>query len=124
MRRAPPPMARFGILIHGLRKQMSFSWINRKSLPATWHSQTKCFFNSVGVGFSYADHGETIETTEEAAKNVYAFISIFFETFKGFSGRPFHLSGESYGVRFFLVSSIKSLTLFFRVDIYQCLQAR
>lgn len=57
-----------------------------------------CFTCSVGVGFSYADYGEAIETTEEAAKNVHAFITIFFETFKQFSGRPFHLSGESYGV--------------------------
>jgi hypothetical protein len=54
--------------------------------------------NSVGVGFSYADFGETVETTEDAAKNVHAFISIFFETFKQFSGRALHLSGESYGV--------------------------
>jgi hypothetical protein len=54
---------------------------------------------SVGVGFSYADFGETVETTGQAAKNVYAFVSIFFETFKQFSGRPFHLAGESYGVR-------------------------
>ncbi len=53
----------------------------------------------VGVGFSYADFGETVETTEEAAKNVHAFISIFFETFKQFKGRPLHLSGESYGVK-------------------------
>ena len=33
----PPPMAQSGILIHGLRKQMSFSWINRNHflLPDT-----------------------------------------------------------------------------------------
>ncbi|KAG5353627.1 hypothetical protein C0989_004308 [Termitomyces sp. Mn162] len=54
-------------------------------------------FHSVGVGFSYADFGETVETTEDAAKNVHAFITIFFETFEQFSGRPLHLSGESYG---------------------------
>lgn len=52
----------------------------------------------VGVGFSYADFGETIETTEDAAKNVYAFISLFFEAFPQFGGRALHLSGESYGV--------------------------
>lgn len=28
----------------------------------------------VGVGFSYADYGETIETTEDAARNIYAFV--------------------------------------------------
>ncbi|KAF8803956.1 peptidase S10, serine carboxypeptidase [Phlegmacium glaucopus] len=70
--------------------------------PYSWNAEANIFFldQPVGVGFSYADHGETIETTEEAAKNVHAFISIFFETFKGFSGRPFHLAGESYGGRY------------------------
>ena len=69
----------------------------------------------MGVGFSYADYGETVETTEDAARNVYAFVwvqllrvtlsswcqyysSIFFDTFKQFQGRRFHLAGESYGV--------------------------
>ena len=88
--------------------------------------QTKSFSDSVGVGFSYADHGETVETTEDAAKNVHAFISIFFETFKGFTGRPFHLSGESYGVCLFfsLSLNIKKSNPIYRDDIYQCLQAR
>lgn len=54
--------------------------------------------HSIGVGFSYADYGETIETTEDAAKNVHAFLAIFFETFSQFKGRPLHLAGESYGV--------------------------
>ena len=53
---------------------------------------------SVGVGFSYADYGETVETTEDAAKNVHAFLTIFFETFSQFQGRALHLAGESYGV--------------------------
>ncbi|TCD70476.1 hypothetical protein EIP91_003237 [Steccherinum ochraceum] len=54
----------------------------------------------VGVGFSYADYGEVVETTEDAAKNIHAFITIFFDTFTQFSGRPLHLSGESYGGRY------------------------
>ena len=54
----------------------------------------------VGVGFSYADYGETVETTEDAARNVHAFITIFFETFSDFAGRPLHLSGESYAGKY------------------------
>lgn len=54
--------------------------------------------SSVGVGYSYADFGETVETTEEAARNVHAFLTIFFETFRDFSNRPLHLAGESYAV--------------------------
>ncbi|KAF8164869.1 Alpha/Beta hydrolase protein [Crassisporium funariophilum] len=70
--------------------------------PYSWNEEANIFFldQPVGVGFSYADHGETIETTEAASKNIHAFISIFFETFQQFSGRPLHLSGESYGGRY------------------------
>ncbi|KAF8883441.1 Alpha/Beta hydrolase protein [Infundibulicybe gibba] len=70
--------------------------------PHSWNEEANIFFldQPVGVGFSYADYGETVETTEAAAKNIHAFISIFFETFTQFSGRPLHLSGESYGGRY------------------------
>ncbi|KAH9483101.1 Carboxypeptidase Y-like protein A [Psilocybe cubensis] len=70
--------------------------------PYSWNSEANIFFldQPVGVGFSYADYGETVETTEDAAKNVHAFITIFFDTFTQFSGRPLHLSGESYGGRY------------------------
>ncbi|KAK0231348.1 peptidase S10 serine carboxypeptidase [Armillaria fumosa] len=59
--------------------------------PYSWNEVANVFFldQPAEVGFSYADYGETVETTEAAAKN----------TFKQFSGRVLHLSGESYGVR-------------------------
>ncbi|KXN81640.1 Carboxypeptidase Y [Leucoagaricus sp. SymC.cos] len=70
--------------------------------PRSWNEEANIFFldQPVGVGFSYADYGETIETTEAAAKNVHAFITIFFESFPQFSGRRLHLAGESYGGRY------------------------
>ncbi|KAA1466036.1 peptidase S10 serine carboxypeptidase [Dentipellis sp. KUC8613] len=70
--------------------------------PHSWNNEANIFFldQPVGVGFSYADFGETVATTEDAAKNLYAFVSIFFETFSQFKGRPLHLSGESYGGRY------------------------
>ncbi|RSH85597.1 hypothetical protein EHS25_003736 [Saitozyma podzolica] len=54
----------------------------------------------IGVGFSKAAHGQTVATAEDAAKDVQAFISIFFEAFKEFEGREFHMAGESYGGRY------------------------
>ena len=66
------------------------------------------YITRVGVGFSYADYGETVGTTEEAAQNIHAFITIFFGTFKQFSGRPLHLAGESYAVREFNISLLNS----------------
>lgn len=70
--------------------------------PYSWNSEANIFFldQPVGVGFSYAEHGETVGTTEEAARNVQAFVTIFFSAFPQFSGRPFHLAGESYGGRY------------------------
>ncbi|KAI0366349.1 peptidase S10 serine carboxypeptidase [Pilatotrama ljubarskyi] len=70
--------------------------------PYSWNAEANIFFldQPVGVGFSYADFGETVETTEDAAKNIYAFLTIFFETFSEFKGRPLHLAGESYGGRY------------------------
>lgn len=40
----------------------------------------------------------TKSTTEEAAVDIAAFAAIFFEHFKRFTGKPFHMAGESYGV--------------------------
>ncbi|QRW13018.1 Serine carboxypeptidase [Ceratobasidium sp. AG-Ba] len=73
--------ARNGIRMHGMIRPTCSFWINR-------------MFDR------YADYGETISTTEEAAKNVQAFVTIFFETFSKFKGREFHMSGESYGGRY------------------------
>lgn len=42
-------------------------------------------------------------TTEEAAKDIAAFVSIFFENFSKFKGRAFHMAGESYGVNTFSI---------------------
>ncbi|KAI9001448.1 peptidase S10 serine carboxypeptidase [Trametes punicea] len=70
--------------------------------PYSWNAEANIFFldQPVGVGFSYADFGETVETTEDAARNVHAFLTIFFETFSEFKGRPLHLAGESYAGRY------------------------
>ncbi|EPQ61291.1 serine carboxypeptidase [Gloeophyllum trabeum ATCC 11539] len=68
----------------------------------SWNSNANIFFidQPVGVGFSYAEYGEYVSTTEEAAKDVAAFVAIFFEHFSSFKGRAFHMAGESYGGRY------------------------
>ncbi|KIY70685.1 serine carboxypeptidase [Cylindrobasidium torrendii FP15055 ss-10] len=73
-----------------------------KHHPESWNSNANVFFidQPIGVGFSYADYGEYVGTTEDAAKDVAAFVSIFFENFSQFKGRAFHMAGESYGGRY------------------------
>ncbi|KAH7926024.1 alpha/beta-hydrolase [Leucogyrophana mollusca] len=70
--------------------------------PYSWNTNANIFFvdQPIGVGFSYADFGEVVSTTEEAAKDIAAFIAIFFEHFTTFKGRAFHMAGESYGGRY------------------------
>ncbi|KAJ7113114.1 serine carboxypeptidase [Mycena epipterygia] len=70
--------------------------------PESWNSNANIFFidQPIGVGFSYAEYGETVSTTEEAAKDIAAFVAIFFAHFTKFQGRGFHMAGESYGGRY------------------------
>ncbi|KAJ7259665.1 serine carboxypeptidase [Mycena rebaudengoi] len=70
--------------------------------PESWNTNANIFFvdQPIGVGFSYADYGETVGTTEDAAKDIAAFVFVFFEHFSKFKGRPFHMTGESYGGRY------------------------
>ncbi|KAE9394304.1 alpha/beta-hydrolase [Gymnopus androsaceus JB14] len=68
----------------------------------SWNTNANIFFidQPVGVGFSYAEYGETVSTTEEAAQDIAAFVAIFFEHFTKFKGRGFHMAGESYAGRY------------------------
>ncbi|KAF5346265.1 hypothetical protein D9756_011269 [Leucocoprinus leucothites] len=70
--------------------------------PESWNANANIFFvdQPVGVGFSYAEHGEAVGTTEDAAKDIASFVAIFFEHFTKFKGRAFHMAGESYGGRY------------------------
>jgi len=51
--------------------------------PESWNTNANLFFidQPVGVGFSYAEYGEYVSTTEEAAKDIAAFVAIFSRTF-------------------------------------------
>ncbi|KAF9042308.1 serine carboxypeptidase [Panaeolus papilionaceus] len=73
-----------------------------KQHPESWNTNANVFFidQPIGVGFSYAEYGESVGTTEEAAKDIAAFVAIFFNTFKEYKGRAFHMAGESYGGRY------------------------
>ncbi|KAJ7659263.1 serine carboxypeptidase [Mycena polygramma] len=68
----------------------------------SWNSNANLFFvdQPIGVGFSYAEYGEYVSTTEEAAQDIAAFVAIFFAHFTNFQGRGFHMSGESYAGRY------------------------
>ena len=65
-----------------------------------WNANANIFFidQPIGVGYSYAEYGETVSSAEEGAVDIARFMVLFFENFPQFKGREFHLSGESYSV--------------------------
>ncbi|KAI5478285.1 serine carboxypeptidase [Pseudohyphozyma bogoriensis] len=73
-----------------------------KPNPYSWTNTANMIFidQPIGVGFSYADSGVFVDTTEQAAVDVHAFLEIFLNTFTEFKGRNLHLSGESYAGRY------------------------
>ncbi|RXK37197.1 cathepsin A (carboxypeptidase C) [Tremella mesenterica] len=78
------------------------NWNDTEWNPYSWNNNANVFFldEPISVGFSHAKHGQTVGTTEEAAKDVQAFVAMFFDAFKEFEGRDFHMAGESYGGRY------------------------
>ncbi|KAI3611512.1 hypothetical protein WG66_002067 [Moniliophthora roreri] len=66
--------------------------------PYSWNNNANIFFvdQPVGTGFSYTDFDELVDTSEAAAKDIAAFVFIFFQHFFKFQGNPFHFAGESY----------------------------
>ncbi|KAJ7025960.1 Alpha/Beta hydrolase protein [Mycena alexandri] len=54
--------------------------------PESWNSNQNILFihQSIGVGFSYAEYGEYVSTTQEAARDIAAFVAIFFAHFTKF----------------------------------------
>lgn len=55
------------------------------------------------LSFFYISYHGLQSTSEEAARDIAAFVAIFFENFPAFKGRAFHMAGESYGVRAYLL---------------------
>ncbi|KAI6103294.1 serine carboxypeptidase [Pisolithus croceorrhizus] len=75
--------------------------------PFSRNSNASVFFvdQPIGVGFSYADYDEIVKTrlsshvhstTEEAAKDIAAFVAVFFQNFPEFQNRGFHMAGGRY----------------------------
>ncbi|KAF9363584.1 hypothetical protein BGX34_003791 [Mortierella sp. NVP85] len=63
--------------------------------PHSWNSNSSVIFldQPTNVGFSY---GSSVSNTFAAAKDVYAFLQVFFKEFPHYQRVDFHVAGESY----------------------------
>jgi cathepsin A (carboxypeptidase C) len=64
--------------------------------PYSWNANASVIFldQPVNVGYSYSDNA--VSSTQAAGKDVYAFLTMFFEKFPEYASQDFHISGESY----------------------------
>ncbi|CAN6615870.1 carboxypeptidase Y [Trichomonascus vanleenenianus] len=69
--------------------------INHPEWAWNQHANVVFLDEPVNVGFSYSSN--TVDNTRDAAKDVYAFLSLFFKQFPQYSGKGLHIAGESYG---------------------------
>ncbi|PVF96679.1 peptidase S10 serine carboxypeptidase [Serendipita vermifera] len=83
-------------------------WVDPASSNGTswnqwgWNRESNLLFldQPIDAGYSYGDSVPIPSTAPQAARDVHAFLTIWFETFSKFKGRPFHIGGASYGGRF------------------------
>lgn len=63
-----------------------------------WNNRASMIFldQPVNVGFSYSDSGKNVRNTVSAAKDVDAFLRLFFAKFPKYAKNDFHVFGESY----------------------------
>ncbi|KAI6125159.1 Alpha/Beta hydrolase protein, partial [Pisolithus croceorrhizus] len=64
----------------------------------SWNTHANIIFldQPVSVGFSYAEDSTSVDNSQLAAKDVYAFLELFLTRFPAYSKQPFHLAAESY----------------------------
>ncbi|QEU59576.1 hypothetical protein KDRO_C00970 [Kluyveromyces lactis] len=64
--------------------------------PYSWNNNASIIFldQPVNVGFSYSE--ERVKTTDDAARDVYNFLDLFFTKFPNLTANAFHIAGESY----------------------------
>jgi cathepsin A (carboxypeptidase C) len=84
----------------GLLFELGPSSINEKIEPVhnsyAWNNNASVIFldQPVNVGNSYSQN--RVRSTVAAGKDVYAFLTLFFQQFPEYNGHDFHIAGESY----------------------------
>lgn len=70
--------------------------LSLKYNPHSWNNNATVIFldQPVNVGYSYSS--QRVSTSMAAGEDIYAFLSMFFESFPEYNNRDFHISGESY----------------------------
>ena len=68
----------------------------------SWNTYSNMLFldQPVYAGYSYSSDNSTINSTADAAEDVYVFLQLFFAKFPEYATLPLHVAAESYGGMF------------------------
>ncbi|KAI9889321.1 MAG: hypothetical protein M1814_005564 [Vezdaea aestivalis] len=98
----------------GLFMELGPSKIDKSANPVfndySWNANASVIFldQPVNVGFSYSS--DSVSSSLAAAKDVYALLTLFFETFPQYASQPFHIAGESYAGHYIPVMAAEILS--------------
>ncbi|KDN43137.1 hypothetical protein RSAG8_06290, partial [Rhizoctonia solani AG-8 WAC10335] len=67
--------------------------------PYSWNEVSNMIYldQPAGTGYSYSTSSHVIDSSQEAAKDFYAFLQLFLARFPQYADRPFHVLSESHG---------------------------
>lgn len=76
----------------------------------SWNKNASVIFldQPINVGYSYSS--QSVSNTVAAGKDVYAFLSLFYQQFQEYSKLPFHIAGESYAGHYIPVFAAEILS--------------
>lgn len=88
----------------GMLFELGPCWVSNQGESTTynvhsWNTKANLLFldQPLQVGYSYSDSGETVDNSKDSAKDVYAFLQLFFARFPKYADLPFTIAAESYG---------------------------
>ncbi len=70
--------------------------------PHSWNTHSNMIFldQPVNVGYSYSSDNSSVDSSPDAAEDMYAFLQLFFNKYHEYRSAPFHIAAESYGGTF------------------------
>ncbi|KAJ3552650.1 hypothetical protein NM688_g4041 [Phlebia brevispora] len=76
--------------------------LNTTFNPYSWNTYSNMIFldQPAFAGYSYSSDNSTLNSTPDAAEDVYAFLQLFFAKYPQYASAPFHIAAESYGGMF------------------------
>lgn len=68
--------------------------------PYSWNNNATIIYLDQPLNVGYSVGTDKVRTTQQAAEDVYSFLTLLFKQFPEYADLPFHIAGESYAGRY------------------------